>query len=83
MPYPNEHACRLKDPGGFQKGSFRRTSRRTAGKIYHIIMGRLKGKTTMTEQAYRYPKDSWSAGRARNHCSSHGGRFEAAGGGEE
>ena len=45
-----------------------------------IIMGRLKGKTTMTEQAYRYPKTSWSASQARSHCSEHGGRFEAAGG---
>ena len=79
-PFPNEHACRLKGPGGFQKGRFRRVSRRSAGKIYHIIMGRLKGQTTMTEQAYRYPKTSWSASQARSHCSEHDGRFEAASG---
>ena len=78
MPYPNEHACRLKEPGGFQKGRFRRTSRKSGRKVYHIIMGRLKGQSAMTEQAYRYPKESWSAAQARKHCSSHGGRFEAA-----
>jgi regulator of replication initiation timing len=41
-------------------------------------MGRLNGKSAMTEQAYRYPKDAWSASEARSHCSEHGGRFEAA-----
>jgi len=78
MPYPNEHACRLRDPGSFQEARFRRVSRRSAGKIYHIIMGRLKGQTSMTEQAYRYPKETWSATKARKHCSDHNGRFEKA-----
>lgn len=32
----------------------------------------------MTEQAYRYNKNTWSAAEARNHCRSHNGRFEAA-----
>jgi len=79
-PYPSEHACRLKEPSNFQSGSFRRTQRKTGGKLYSIIMGRLKGQTTMTEQAYRYSKDSWTAASARKHCSDHGGRFEAASG---
>jgi hypothetical protein len=30
------------------------------------------------EQAYRYPKDNWTAAEARSHCGSHGGSFEAA-----
>jgi len=78
MPYPNEHACRLRDPDAFQKGRFRRISRKSAGRIYHIIVGRLKGQKAMTEQAYRYPKESWTAAQARKHCKEHGGRFEAA-----
>ena len=41
-------------------------------------MGRLKGETTMTEQAYRYPKDIWTASSAKTHCSDHDGKFEAA-----
>lgn len=77
-PYPNEHACRLRSPGGFQEGQFRRTTRRHDGKPYSIIMGRLEGETTMTEQAYRYPKDDWTAASARAHCRDHDGTFEAA-----
>lgn len=78
-PYPNEHACRLHDPGDFQADSFRRVERDHEGKKYACIMGRLKGETTMTEQAYRYPKNSWSTGEARTHCKSHDGiSFEPA-----
>ena len=78
-PYPNEHACRLRDPGDFQEGSFRRAPREHEGKEYFVIMGRLKGETTMTEQAYRYPKDTWSVSQARAHCKSHDGQqFEPA-----
>lgn len=78
MPYPNEHACRLKEPGAFQDDSFRRVQRKHKGKEYSVIMGKLKGESTMSEQAYRYPKDKWSASEAKSHCSEHGGRFEAA-----
>jgi len=77
-PYPNEHACRLRDPGDFQEDSFRRTTREHDGKQYSVIMGRLKGEDTMTEQSYRYPKDDWSVESARSHCRSHDGSFEAA-----
>lgn len=78
MPYPNEHACRLRDPGDFQSDSFRRTTRKHDGKEYSVIMGRLKGQDTMTEQAYRYNKGTWTAESARSHCSDHDGSFEAA-----
>ncbi|KPJ64870.1 hypothetical protein AMK68_00095 [candidate division KD3-62 bacterium DG_56] len=78
MPYPNEHACRLRDPDDFKPRSFRRGRRRHNGKIYSIIFGRLKAKNTTTEQAYRYGKDTWTAAEARGHCSDHGGSFEAA-----
>jgi len=78
-PYPTEHSCRLVDPKKFKEDSFRRTSRKSDGKTYHIISGRLKGKTTMTEQGYRYPKDTWSASQAKKHCNDHDGiRFEPA-----
>ena len=79
-PYPNEHACRIREPGDFQEGSFRRTTRDHEGKEYSVIMGRLKGETTMTEQAYRYAKDTWTAGQAGSHCKAHDGSFEAASG---
>ena len=77
-PYPNQHACRLRDPNDFQKGSIRTTFRKHNGKEYSVLMGRLKGETTMTEQAYRYDKDIWTASSAKTHCSDHDGKFEAA-----
>ena len=80
-PFPNEHACRIRDPGKFEDGSFRRTSRTHEGKRYDVIMGRLKGETTMTEQSYRYPKGAWPSDMARMHCRSHdGAMFEPASG---
>ena len=72
-PYPNEHACRLRDPGDFQPDSFRRVSREHEGKEYNVIMGRLEGEDALTEQAYRYPKDTWEASEARAHCNTHDG----------
>lgn len=77
-PYANEHACRLRNPDDFQANTFRRTERDHEGKKYSVIMGRLTGETTMTEQAYRYNKDTWTAAQARSHCSDHDGAFEAA-----
>ncbi len=78
MPYPNEHACRLRSPGQFQENSFRRMTREHDGKEYSVIMGKLKGEDSMTEQAYRHDKDKWTAEQARNHCLDHDGRFDAA-----
>lgn len=76
MPYPNEHACRLKPPGKYSR--FRRGTRKSRnGKLYSIIYGIIRqGKSE--EQAYRYSKSTWSASEARSHCSRHGGKFEAA-----
>ena len=82
MPY-SEHACRLRDPGLFQDGSFRRTTRKHKGKEYGVVLGRLKGESTMTEQSFRYPKPVWTAATARSHCRSHSGTFEAAANREE
>lgn len=82
-PYPNEHACRLRDPKDFQEGSFKRTSRTSDGKKYSIISGRLEGEDTLTEQAFRYDKDIWEAADAKSHCKRHDGTFEAATGQEK
>lgn len=82
MPYPNEHACRLRSPGDFQSASLRRMTRRHDGKAYSIIFGRPQGAAGTTEQAYRYSRQTWTAAQARAHCSDHGGRFEAATGEE-
>jgi hypothetical protein len=78
-PYPNEHSCRLLEPAKFEKDSFRRSDRKHEGKTYSVIMGKLKGQDSMTEQAYRYPKDDWTPAEAKSHCKGHdGGTFEPA-----
>lgn len=77
-PYPHEHACRLREPRDFQADTFRRMQREHEGKKYSVIMGKLKNEDTMTEQAYRYADDIWTAAQARSHCKDHDGRFEAA-----
>lgn len=80
-PYPGEHACRLRDPGDFEDDSFRRVNedREHEGKPIDVIYGKLEGEDTMTEQAYRYPDDDWSADAAKSHCQDHDGiEFEPA-----
>jgi len=78
-PYPNEHACRVREPSAFQPNSFRRIKRTHEGKPYSIIIGKLKGESKTTTQAIRYPKDSWTADAARAHCNAHDGKtFEPA-----
>lgn len=74
MPYPNESSCRIKEPGTFEANSFRRMK---TGKL-SIIIGRLKGESKTTTQAYRYPTSDWSVEEARTHCKKAGGSFEAA-----
>jgi len=74
MPYPNEHSCRIKQPGLFQKDSFKRIK---SGRL-SVIIGRLKGKTTTTTQAFRYPIDAYTELAARTHCRENKGTFEAA-----
>ena len=83
MPYPHEHACRLRDPDDFAPGSFRSMRRRHGSKPYRVIMGKLKGHSgpgdSMVEQTYRYPADRWTEEQGRAHCREHDGhRFEPA-----
>lgn len=73
MPYPNEYSCRIKDPSLFQKDSFRRINLK---KGLDAIIGKLKGKTTTTVQAYRYKKSIYSEAQAHSHCKKKGGAFE-------
>jgi len=79
-PYPNEHACRLKAPGGYK--TFRRVPRKHEGKTYYVIRGQQKADTSKwDDQAFRYPKATWSVDSARAHCKGHDGKtFEPAGG---
>jgi hypothetical protein len=64
----------MRSPGQFQEGSFRRIKN---GKLV-ILIGKLKGETSTSTQAFRYPKEGWTESAARKHCEDHGGRFEPA-----
>jgi hypothetical protein len=77
-PYPNEHACRLREPETLNiVGS---GERKHNGKTYRVIYGKPKHKPEAgsVEQAYRYPVETWSEAEARKHCQDHGGNFEPA-----
>lgn len=77
-PYPNEHACRLAAPSAFRQ-PWARVTRKHNGKTYSVIRGTRKSSGKMEDQAFRYPKATWTASEARAHCKSHDGiRFEAA-----
>ncbi len=76
MPYPNQHACRIKDPGLFKPDSFRTLHTKTKGLT--LITGKLKSTDKSEVQAYRYDKKIWNRSRAALHCSSRKGRFDAA-----
>ncbi len=73
-PYPNEHACRIKQPSEFQEDSYARIKQGNLS----IIIAKPKGKDTTTTQAYRYPKDKYTVEQARSHCEKEGGSFTAA-----
>lgn len=68
MPYPTEHAARIKDPGDFQEGSFRSKKIDTG---IRLIVGRLKGETTATAQAYRFHIDHFTASEAKKWLKDH------------
>lgn len=71
MPYPNEHAARMKDPALFIDGTMR--SKSIADGI-RIIMGKLKKDGmggSMTTQAVRFDKDKFTAAEAKKWLKDH------------
>ena len=42
MPYPNEHACRLNDPGKYSQIRRKNCDRKSGGKCIDVIYGRRK-----------------------------------------
>ena len=80
MPFPNFHACRVKEPEDFIQDSIRTIHQvdGDTGKPLQIMIGRLKGSRTTTDQSFRYPKKEWTEAQARARCEAKGGSFEAA-----
>jgi hypothetical protein len=76
MPYNGEHSCRLVSPVKDAPTRRKNGAQKHNGKAYDVIYQEQEGK--WIEQAFRYPKESWSASEASSHCKSHDGSFEAA-----
>jgi hypothetical protein len=70
MPFPNEHAARIRNPDDFQRDSFRRKNDEFAPGI-DVIFGRLKGETAATVQAIRFDAQKFSAVEARKWLKDH------------
>lgn len=75
-PYPNEHACRLADPGDFDKFARKNCFRKVDEKCVDYIFGIKDNKSSI--QALRFNKDTWTEAAAKGVCSRVGGSFEAA-----
>ncbi len=72
MPYPNEHACRINEPGKYDKMRRQNNTGKTPDMIFGIKGGKLE------VQAYRFPKERFSESEARSFCQKHDGSFESA-----
>jgi hypothetical protein len=70
MPFPNFHSARVKSPGSFTPGSFR-TITLPKSKGIKAVIGRLKGKTTTTVQAYRFPITAYTVAQAKAWLKEH------------
>lgn len=69
MPYPNEHAARIRNPGLFIDGSFRR---KVIDIGVNIIIGKLKdGDGSMVIQAYRFDVSYFTAAQAKKWLKEH------------
>jgi len=62
MPYPNEHAARIREPSRFDPESFRNKDLKNG---IRIILGKLKGEDSMTVQAYRFSLDQFTFEEAK------------------
>ena len=66
MPYPNEHAARMMDPGSCEENSFKR---KRVGDGVSLILCKQDNK--MVAQAYRFDKDKFSEEEAKAWMSKH------------
>jgi len=69
MPYPNEHSARILSPDRFQKSHWSRMT--LPNSDISVILGRLKGQTSTTIQAYRFPKNSYTPIQAQRWLRDH------------
>jgi hypothetical protein len=69
VPYPSEHAARVKNPDDFEKDSFRRKD--IAPGIAIIIGKEKNGNGSMVTQAYRFEKTKFTEAEAKKWLEDH------------
>jgi len=69
----NTIRVRVRDPGDFQKESFR-TITISASDGIQAVIGRLKGETSTTVQTYLFDKKKWTEEKAVNWVEEHKGK---------
>ena len=77
-PYPNFHAARQRDPEDFEKSSFRYMKDR-GGDGIDFVVGKLKGKTSMTLQSIRFDSEKYSVTECRAWLKKHGYKSKVEG----
>jgi len=76
-PYPNFHACRMREPDEFDR--FRTTVETIDDKPVEILYGRETETGDWGIASYRLPIDDWTTDEARAFCTDHDGiKFEPA-----
>ena len=81
-PYPNFHACRIREPDEFD--AFRTSMTTADDRTIEILYGRDADSGDWTIASYRLPLDEWTEAEARTFCTDHEGiLFEPATGEEE
>ncbi len=84
MPYPNEHAARLKDPKQYDE--FRRSNNKFGGGIHAIFGIKTKPKRVSELQSIRFDKNKFTVAQAKKWLRDHNYkpiRFEPATGEEK
>lgn len=70
MPFPNQHAARVRNPGDFVEGSFV-TLTENMPKGLSIITGKLKDGGALAAQSIRFSRENWTTERARKWLDEH------------
>jgi len=68
----NTIRIRVRASGDFEKGSFRTINIGAKDNGIQAVIGRLKGETTTTIQAYIFDKDKWTSAEAQAWVKKHG-----------
>jgi hypothetical protein len=70
MPFPTQHAARLRDPGDFEDGSFVTLTEKFPDGVT-AVAGKLDGEDSLTIQSIRFDIEEWTEAKAREWMEEH------------